>query len=241
MLMRSIITGMITTVFLVALLVISRLLTSPQVEAVELSAVDVVELPTPPPPPDLSEPDKPDDLPPPPAPKLEFSLSESFDAPEIPLSLSIVDLRTPIEAFQTDIAPASLPIVRKAKPRPTKKVTKPTKRTPKPTSKKPKPRPKPTVKKEYYSSGELDSLPRQIRTGKFKWPSKARGSKGDVRLSLEINQSGRVRVIKVISSTDPALTSAARKVARGSKFTAPRKGGQKVKARFYKTYTLRKP
>ena len=100
---------------------------------------------------------------------------------------------------------------------------------------------RPTVKKDYYSTGELDGLPTAIRTGQFRWPSRARGLSGKVRLLLEIDQNGLVSVIKVMSTSDPALSAAATRVARGSRFTSPRKNGQKVKARFYKTYVLKKP
>ena len=240
----SVIAGIVVTSILIALLALSRIFSAPEVEVLELTSVETVLLEEPPPPPDLSEPEEPDDLPPPPAPKLELTpLINQLDAPEVALSLKTIDLTTPVEAFHTDSAPAKLPVVRKPTPRPTSSKPKTTTSRPtttRPTSSKPKVT-RPVVKKAYYSTGELDSLPRAIRTGSFTWPSRARGTSGTVRLLLEISESGKVRVISVVSSTDSHLSAAASRVARGSRFTSPRKNGQKVKARFYKNYVLKKP
>ena len=237
MIFRSLLIGLASTGLLVALLVLSRILGAPEPETIEIFELQTAVMTPPPPPPDLSEPEEPEDLPPPPAPKLELTAqADDLDAPEIALSLRRIDLKTPIEPFHTDSAPAKVPVIQKPSPspRPARQTTQST------PQKKPKVT-RPAVRKEYYSTGELDSLPSTIRTGQFRWPSRARGTSGKVRLLLEINQSGRVRVIKVMSTTDPALSAPASRVARGSRFTAPRKNGQKVKARFYKTYVLKKP
>jgi len=245
MFLRSIIVGLATTLLLVSLLAISRALNTPKSKIIALTEVEVIDLEEPPPPPDLSEPEEPEDLPPPPTPKIEFpNALDDLDAPEIALSLNRIDLTTPIEAFHTDSAPAKMPTIQKPKPAP-KKTTpklkpKPKKTYPTKPQKRPSP-PKPQPTKAYYSAGELDSKPRVIRTGKFRWPSGAKGTRGTVTLLLEINESGRVRVISVVSSTNSALNTAAKRVASGSKFTAPRKNGQKVKTRFYKPYVLQKP
>ncbi|MGB0326701.1 MAG: energy transducer TonB [Akkermansiaceae bacterium] len=233
MILRSFLIGVSTTGLLVALLVLSRLwIAEPREELVTALEIETIYQEEPPPPPDLSEPDDP---PPPPAPKLElYAKADDYSAPEIALSFNRVDLKTPIESFQTDIAPAKIPVIRQPKPKPAPN----TNQTIRPTSPK---LIRPTVKKDYYSTGELDGLPTAIRTGQFRWPSRARGLSGKVRLLLEIDQNGRVSVIKVMSTSDPALSAAATRVARGSRFTSPRKNGQKVKARFYKTYVLKKP
>lgn len=233
MILRSFLIGVSTTGLLVALLVLSRLwVAEPGEELVTALEIETIYQEEPPPPPDLSEPDDP---PPPPAPKLElYAKADDYRAPEIALSFNSVDLKTPIEPFQTDIAPAKIPVIRQPKPKPAPN----TNQTTRPTSPK---LIRPTVKKDYYSTGELDGLPTAIRTGQFRWPSRARGLSGKVRLLLEIDQNGLVSVIKVMSTSDPALSAAATRVARGSRFTSPRKNGQKVKARFYKTYVLKKP
>ena len=233
MIVRSLFIGLVTTSLLLALLALSRLLNSHEKEIVEISPVEIVTLESSPPPPELSEPEEPEDTPPPPAPKVEFAnMVDDFDAPEMALSLTRIDLRTPIQSFNTSSAPAALPIVRKIVPQPSAPA--------KPTYKNPT-IPKPVAKKSYYSSGELDSIPQTIRMGGFRWPSHAKGTTGRIKLLLEINESGRVRVISVVSSTNSSLNTSAKRVAVGSRFTSPRKNGQKVKARFYKTYNLKKP
>ncbi|MBK1834153.1 energy transducer TonB family protein [Roseibacillus ishigakijimensis] len=255
MLLRSSLTGLVVTLLLAVLLAASRIFSVEPPETIELTEVEVIELAPPPPPPELSEPEEQtsEDLPPPPTPKIELQDVVTPDTPEIALAISEVPLTTPIQNFQTEMAPAPMPALPKPKPKP-KPVAKPkptprkstpaptrtyTKPTPKPS---PRPAPKPVeVTKSYYSAGELDSLPRERYTGKFRWPSSARGTSGTVKLYIEISTSGRVKVLSVVSSTDSALSSAASKIARGSRFTSPTRGGKPVKARFYKTYHLKKP
>ncbi len=228
MIIRSLFIGLVTTSLLLALLALSRLLNTHEKEIVEISPVEIITLESSPPPPKLSEPEEPEDTPPPPAPKVEFpDMVDDFDAPEMALSLTRIDLRTPIQSFNTSSAPAALPVIRKIAPKPSAP-TKPTIQ-------------KPVAKKSYYSSGELDGIPQTIRMGGFRWPSHANGTAGKIKLLLEINESGRVRVISVVSSTNSSLNTSAKRVAAGSRFTSPRKNGQKVKARFYKTYNLKKP
>lgn len=233
MIVRSLFIGLVTTSLLLALLALSRLLNTHEKEIVEFSPVEIITLDSSTPPPELSEPEESQDTPPPPAPKLEFlDMVDDFNAPEMALSLTRIDLRTPIQSFNTSSAPAELPVIRKIVPKPSA----PTK----PTYKKPTIQ-KPVAKKSYYSSGELDGIPQTIRTGGFRWPSHAKGSAGKIKLLLEIDESGRARVISVVSSTNSSLNTSAKRVAAGSRFTSPRKNGQKVKARFYKTYNLKKP
>lgn len=228
MIVRSLFIGLVTTSLLLALLALSRLLNTHEKEIIEISPVEIITLFSSPPPPELSEPEVPEDTPPPPAPKVEFpDMVDDFDAPEMALSLTRIDLRTPIQSFNTSSAPAALPVIRKIAPKPSAP-TKPTIQ-------------KPVAKKSYYSSGELDGIPQTIRMGGFRWPSHAKGTTGRIKLLLEINESGRVRVISVVSSTNSSLNTSAKRVAAGSRFTSPRKNGQKVKARFYKTYNLKKP
>lgn len=238
MIIRSLLIGLASTGLLVALLVLSRILGAPAPKTIELLEIETVVLEEPPPPPDLSEPEDPKDPPPPPAPKIELpSELDDLEAPEVALSLNRLDLKTPIEPFHTDTAPAKIPVIRQPEPTP-KPTTKPTPRPSEPRTPKVV---RPPVRKAYYAPSELDSLPTAIRTGQFRWPPRARGTRGSVRLEIEIDENGRVSVIGVLSTTDPALSSAASQVARGSRFTAPRKNGQKVKARFSKTYVLKKP
>ena len=136
-------------------------------------------------------------------------------------------------AYNPKVKTASKP---KYKPKP--------KYVPKPKPKykpKPKPKYKPPVLKAYYGPSELDSSPRETRKGRFTWPRSAKAKSGTVKLLIEIGTSGKVSVLSVLSSTDSALSSAAQKLAKSSRYTAPKKNGKPVKARFTKTYKLIKP
>lgn len=236
------------TVLLLAVLAFTRLVELEKAEElVSLNNVVVAEIAPPPPPQDLSEPELEDELPdpvepPPVAPALDVPIeAPSIDVTTVPLSLTRLDLSTPLQSFHTDIEVADI-TVRKAVVRPVSKPAKiytPTNSKKTPT--KPKLPPKPVVKKEVYSTSELDSIPRARRTGRFSWPSRAKGRHGEVRLLLEISTSGRVSVIKVLSTTDSALSAAAKKVATGSLYTSPTYKGKPVKTQFYKTYKLQKP
>lgn len=239
MLIRSSIIGIIFTIVLVTLLALSRLLVPETDEQMLVTEIETIELTSPPPPPEFSEPEEePDDIPPPPAPNLDIPMElTDLDTPQIATSLKNISLTSPIQNFHTDSAPAPLPVVKKRPSPPVKKVSKPKRTVTKKAPKKVKPRPT----KQYYSPSELDSKPRQRYIGKFRWPSSAKGKSGSVKLHIEINTSGRVRVINVVSSTNSGLNKAAIKLASGSKFTVPTRGGKPVKARYYKTYTLKKP
>lgn len=239
------------TTLLLAVLAFTRL-SELEVEEtfIMLNDVEVVEMTPPPPPPDLSElePEKeelqPLDLPLP-TPSLDVPLDTlALDAPSVIASLTKIDIRTPLQSFHVNQDVAKIPVpkpVVKAAPKPTKVYAKTrSKVTASKSTPKPKPAPKP-VAKEFYRGSELDSLPRARRTGRFSWPSRAKGRSGVVKLLIEISTKGKVRVVKVVSSTDSALTTAAQKIATGSLYTTPTYKGKAVKAQFYKTYNLKKP
>ena len=97
--------------------------------------------------------------------------------------------------------------------------------------------------KSHYSSGELDGRPRLIRTGSTVFPSalSRKGvTRGTVTLEVELSERGSVRVRRVISATHPELVSAAKRVAAGSRYTAPRKNGRAVKAIMRWPITIKK-
>jgi len=233
--LKSFITGVGFTAVLIAVLAGSRLFRTVQttVDVPEEEAIVFLD-PLPDVPEFDVEQDEPEDqvveeLPPPPA--LSAPVSESFDI-GAPVALARHDNALPelaAEIFHENLAPAELPQVKSTpslKPRP-----QPPKVTPPPV--KPKP-------KAFYNVGELDGKPRKIRDGVFRWPVGARGVKGQVKCILEINTNGRVRMVRVISSTDPKLVPAARRVAEGSRFTVPKKNGVPVKVQYTYTYNLRK-
>jgi len=240
MVLKSTAIGIACTVTLVALLAISRQFSYENEKVFEITEVETITLEPPPPPPETTPPEElPDEIPPP-APSLDLpSDLAAIDTPEITLSLDEVPITMAVQVFNTDTAPAKIPI------KPVKKKVTQTKAPPKNKITKKAPVKKTLVKKatpakSHYSSGELDTKPRQRYTGKYTWPRKAKGTSASVKLLIEISTSGRVKVIKIVSSSNPDLNSAAMKVASGSRFTSPLYKGKPVKARFYKTYILKK-
>ncbi len=250
MLTKSIITGSLITVILVAVLAATRLMDSKtKAEEIVLYELEEVFIEPEPEPPmeEVVEEELSEDLPQPPVPKLDLLQNVELDVVSLPLTTASFSPELAVDSFEIDRAPAYLPIPPKPKPKYVPKPVLKPKYTPKPkyvpkVKTKPKytPPPKPVIK-AYYSTGELDSAPRAIRQGSFTWPRRAIGTSGTVKMVLEISTSGKVKVISVTSSTDPNLISSAKRVAIGSRYTSPIYRGKAVKARFTKTYHLKKP
>ena len=255
MFIKSIISGSVITVVLISVLAATRLMnTLSEPEELEIFELEEVLMEAPPEPLLEEEVEEPEEtLPQPPIPSLELIQDTVLDVMALPLTQATFNPELEVDPFQVDRAPADLPVVKappkpKYKPKAAKRSKSKPKYTPKKTTIKPKVKPKYTPKpprrevvKSYYSTGELDGAPRAIRQGRFTWPRKAKGSSGTVRMILEINTSGRVKVISVTSSSDPNLISPAKRVAVGSRYTPPMYRGKAVKARFTKTYHLKKP
>lgn len=254
MFIKSIISGSVITAILISVLASTRLMsTTAETKELELFELEQIMMEPPPEPPmeeeELEETSE--TLPQPPIPSLDLIQDTAVDTVALPLTQASFNPELDVNSFEIDRAPADLPVVKtkpkytpKPKSKPKRKYTpKPTKKpkyTPKPKSK-PKPAPPRKVVKAYYSTGELDGSPRAIRQGSFTWPRRAKGTSGTVRMVLEISTSGRVKVISVTSSSDPNLISPAKRVASGSRYTPPLYRGKPVKARFTKTYHLKKP
>lgn len=231
------------TAALVAVLAGARMLEgSSEQDEFFLQEVSPIEMSSPEDPPDLDEPEpepEPEEVVeevPPPVTALVLDVSLP-NAPSINASQIVLSPDQSLAVMTQSQAPSKLPSKPAIKPRNTtakpKKPTKPRK----PRTQRP---PKPPIK-SVYNASELDSRPRELRVGRFTWPSRAKGKSGTVRFLLEINTSGRVTVKRTLSCSDVALVSAARKVATGSRFTVPKKNGRPVRALFTKTYQLKKP
>ena len=234
----SIVIGLTAAALLLAVLGLTRLFVVRTVDAdIEIREVDITVLPEPPPPP-------PEDPPPevPPPPPALANIAAVPDPTRVPVPKATVPMAidAPVDLFSADIAPAPLPVpapVVRSKPRPSPKPA------PRPTPRSaPKPSPPPVVK-SHYSAGELDGQPRLIRTGSTAFPSalSRKGvTRGTVTLEVELSERGSVRVRRVISATHSELVSGAKRVAAGSRFTAPKKNGRSVKAIMRWPITIKK-
>ncbi len=82
---------------------------------------------------------------------------------------------------------------------------------------------------------ELDRIPNVLRRGRLHYPShlKRRGVEGEVKLLVRMNEQGRLKVLKVISSTHPDFVANAVKCAEDSIYEAPLRNGKPVKTEFH--------
>lgn len=246
MFLKSIFSGTLITAILVGVLAATRLMDT-SVEENDLILYEIEEItmsPEPEPPleeEDMEEEELAESLPQAAIPVMDLLTDVSIDSTPLPLTSASFDPKLAVSPFEIDREPADLPVV-KSPPRPKPVAVKRTyapKSTPKPRS---KPSPVPRVMtKSSYAPSELDRDPRELRQGSFTWPSSAKGTSGTVKVLLEISTSGKVSVLSVVSSSDAKLVSAAKRVASGSRYTAPTYRGKPVKTKFYKTYHLKKP
>ncbi|MGB0775705.1 MAG: energy transducer TonB, partial [Akkermansiaceae bacterium] len=189
-----------------------------------LRDVETVVLPEPPAPPE-EEPET-EDVPPPPPPALaDLTPSLDLSQPAMPVATVKVDPRLAVDPFFSDQPPAPLPqpAVKRPSPKPAAKVKSP--------ASKPKFKPAPPKQKSQYSLGELDRKPRLLRNPTVRFPSSIKGANsGRVVVKVAILPSGRSRFISVVSASHSALIPAAKRIANGSRFTAPTRQGKAVKA-----------
>ena len=56
---------------------------------------------------------------------------------------------------------------------------------------------------------------------------------GEVKLLIQIGESGKVKVLEVVSSTHPDFVEPSKRAAEGSFYEAPTRNGEAVKVQFY--------
>ncbi len=86
-----------------------------------------------------------------------------------------------------------------------------------------------------FAMHELDKNPAVIKRGSLVYPSHLRrkGLEGEVKLLVQINETGRVKVLETVSATHPDFIEASRKAAEGSVYEPPTRNGKPVKVEFY--------
>lgn len=82
---------------------------------------------------------------------------------------------------------------------------------------------------------DLDRNPSVLKRGRLRYPSnlKRLGLEGEVRLLIQIDEKGRVKVLEVVSSTHPDFVRPSREAAENSVYEPPRRNGEVVKVQFY--------
>ncbi len=222
----SLLIGIAASGALLLLLAVTRLF-AVRVEAASLDIrqIELATLPKPPPPPPPPE-EPPPENPPPPA---VTTVEELPDPTRVPLPKAGIPLRldAPVTTFFTNLDPAPLPEpVVASRPSPRKPVSRTPRRSP------PAP-PPPPRQKSHYRASELDGKPQLLRHGSTIFPSalaRQGVTRGRVVLEVELDERGKVRVRRVISSSHPELIPGAKRVAAGARFTAPTRHGRPVKA-----------
>ena len=86
-----------------------------------------------------------------------------------------------------------------------------------------------------FSLHELDRNPSIMRPGKLIYPPhlKRRGLEGEVKLLIQIDEIGKVKVLEIVSSSHPDFIDASKSAAESSVYEAPMRNGEKVKTQFY--------
>ncbi len=86
-----------------------------------------------------------------------------------------------------------------------------------------------------FALHELDRTPNVLKRGTLRYPSllKRRGVEGEVKLLIQIDETGRVKVLEVVSSTHPDFIEPSKKAAEGSTYEPPQRNGEPVKVQFY--------
>ena len=87
----------------------------------------------------------------------------------------------------------------------------------------------------FFALHELDRNPSVLNRGKLIYPShlKRKGLEGEVKLLVQIDKQGRVKVLEVVTTTHPDFAKSAKTAAESSVYEAPRRNGELVITQFY--------
>ena len=87
----------------------------------------------------------------------------------------------------------------------------------------------------FFNLDELDGNPNVLKRGNMRCPPhlKRRGLEGEVKLLVQIDEKGMVKVLEVASFTHPDFVEPSRKAAEGSTYEPPKRNGEAVKVQFY--------
>jgi TonB family protein len=86
-----------------------------------------------------------------------------------------------------------------------------------------------------FNLHELDRNPNIIKRGVLRYPPqlKRKGLEGEVKLLIQIDENGKVKVLEVVSYSHPDFIEPSKKAAEGSTYEPPQRNGEKVKVQFY--------
>ena len=87
---------------------------------------------------------------------------------------------------------------------------------------------------DIFDFSELDEIPRLMREGRFRYPTRAPRGTGNasVRLLVFIDERGRVTVEEVLEYTHREFIEPVRTMAESSRFSVPLRGGEPVRSKY---------
>ncbi|MGJ8673629.1 hypothetical protein [Rubritalea sp.] len=228
--LKNIIFGTAVTVLLVVGLGATRLMKVEEpVEELDLMEIKPISL-TPPPEPMLVEQNQElaETAPPPPS-FADLRPNLSIDTLALPSADQPVSPEVEVDLFAKDLAPADLPSPVKARPKS------------KTVQAKSSPKVKAQTSQRSIGSDDLDSTPRVLRLGRFRWPSSVRDEQVKAKVIVEIDKNGSVKLLKIQSVSHPAFNSMLANLVHGCRFSIPKYKGQSVKVAYAWNLILQKP
>lgn len=228
--LKNIIFGTAVTAFLVVGLGATRLMKIEEPTGeLELMEIKPISLSPPPEPLIIEQNQELTEATPPPPSFADLRPNLSIDTLALPSADQPVAPDVEVDLFAEDLAPADLPSPVKSTPKP--KVVK-AKSTPKA---------KPQRTKGSIGIDDLDSTPRVLRLGRFRWPSSVRDEQVRAKVVVEIDKNGSVKLLKVQSVSHPAFNSMLPSLVHGCRFSIPKYKGQSVKVAYVWNLILQKP
>jgi hypothetical protein len=226
--LKNIIFGIVFTAFLVVGLGATRLMkVSESEDILLLEEIKPITL-APPPEPLVIEQEEITETTPPPPSFADLRTNLSIDTLALPSADRPVAPDAEVDLFSQDLAPADLPVpVKKSSPKP--KVVRKTSA------------PKAKPSKGKIGISDLDSKPRVLRLGRFRWPSSVKDDRVNAKVVVEIEKNGSVKLLKIHSVSNPAFKSMLPRVIHGCRFSAPKYKGESVKVAYAWNLILQKP
>ena len=86
-----------------------------------------------------------------------------------------------------------------------------------------------------FALHELDKNPNILKRGVLRYPQllKRKGVEGEVKLLIQIDEKGKVKVVEVVSFTHSDFVEPSKKAAESSLYESPTRNGESVKVQFY--------
>lgn len=87
---------------------------------------------------------------------------------------------------------------------------------------------------DLFGFSDLDEIPHLVREGRFRYPPNSPRGRGEafVRLLVYVEKDGRISVQKIVDYSHKEFIEPARRMAEGSRFSAPLRNGVPVRSKY---------